>query len=300
MPGLILRGEEELEQVLVHAAREPRTTAVFCDIDGTISPIAPTPAEAKVPDHVRAALATLAPRLGLLAFVTGRAVRDGARMVGLKRAVYIGTHGLELMDGAGLVSTTKEAERYVADVQAVAEKAARASLDRFGIVLENKHVVLAVHYRLAQDLEAAQKAIFAAVIRPARELGLLLTTGKYVVEVRPPLEVSKGSATLELLQVTDAPATPSGPPVEPVYRTALFLGDDVTDVTGFAAVHAWLQARPRSRSGCAVAAVSEETRDQVKEASDVWVAGVEGVYETLRRLLAATSPTGAPRRRGLS
>ena len=42
-------------------------------------------------------LARLAPRVGLLAFVTGREVGDGRDLLPLRGAVYIGNHGLQAL-----------------------------------------------------------------------------------------------------------------------------------------------------------------------------------------------------------
>ena len=52
-------------------------SAVITDIDGTISDIAPTPAEAMVDPGARAALARLVERLAAVAVVSGRAPQDG-------------------------------------------------------------------------------------------------------------------------------------------------------------------------------------------------------------------------------
>ena len=96
--------------------RAPRAGALLCDIDGTISPIVPRPADAAVPAETREVLAALAERLGLVAFVTGRALEDGRRMIPLDGAAYVGTHGLELMTPTAPVQTEPQAERYVAQV----------------------------------------------------------------------------------------------------------------------------------------------------------------------------------------
>src|SRR5215213_7112718 len=69
--------------------------AVASDIDGTVSAIAPTPAEAMVDSGARAALALLAERLAAVAVVSGRAPQDGEAMVGLSELTYVGNHGLE-------------------------------------------------------------------------------------------------------------------------------------------------------------------------------------------------------------
>ncbi len=286
MTGLILHGEERLEEGLAAVALDPAATALFCDIDGTISPIAPRPSDAVVPERQRAALATLTSRLGLLCFVTGRAVLDGARLVRLKNTFYIGTHGLELMDPAGVVQTDPGADPYVPRVQAIVAGLRTAELEALGIVLENKRSVLAAHYRLANDEDAALRAIGQQIVAPARQAGLAVTTGKQVIEVRPPVEVTKGTAALALLGRES-------------YTTAFFLGDDLTDTSGFAALRVWVRNRPE-RAAIGVAAVSDETPARVRETSDVWVDGVSGIAEVLRRLLAATAKQGMAKGRGLS
>lgn len=85
----IISGHEALDAFLSAAAGAPGAAALLCDIDGTISPIAPTPAEAHVPDAFRELLTALVGRIGLVAFVTGRALEDGRRMIPLDGAAYV-------------------------------------------------------------------------------------------------------------------------------------------------------------------------------------------------------------------
>jgi trehalose 6-phosphate phosphatase len=270
----IVRGEETLQACLLDVARAPATVALFCDIDGTISPIAARPADAFVPDRFREVLTGLVPRLGRVAFVTGRAVADGRRMVGVAGATYVGTHGLETMSADGSVQTEPSAERFVAAVQDLVVVANR-ELDGVvpGVVLENKRSVLAIHYRLAPDPDAARHEIVSKVVEPARASGLAVSTGHFLYEVRPPVPVTKGTATRRLLDDGD-------------FIAAIFCGDDLTDVTGFEAVRRWA-ARDARRRGCAVAALTQETPRPVTDEADVCVAATTGIYEVLRRLLAA-------------
>lgn len=271
---LVLGGEEALEACAAATARAPRAAALFCDIDGTISPIVARPADAVVPERFREVLRALIGRLGLVAFVTGRALEDGRRMVGLDGAAYVGTHGLETMDGDGVVRVEPLAERYVDAVQCLATTAAAelaASVP--GVVVENKRTVLAVHYRLAPDADAARHEIVTRLVEPARSQGLAISTGHFLYEVRPPVPVTKGTATRRLLDQDD-------------FVTAVFCGDDLTDVTGFEAVHGWA-TRDARRSACAVAAVTRETPRPVVDEADVTVSGTSGVHAVLRRLLAA-------------
>ena len=270
----IISGHEALESLLRAAAEAPHAAALFCDIDGTISPIASTPGDAHVPPPFQELLARLVARLGLVTFVTGRSLEDGRRMVPLAGAAYVGTHGLEAMTPDGSVTVDPQAERYVATVHEVLEAAERdLDCERLGVVLEDKRTVLAVHYRLAGDPAAARHQILTRVIEPARERGLAIATGHFLFEVRPPLPFTKGSAVRRLLSGGD-------------YFSALSCGDDLTDLTMFAAVRDWGERDARRRT-LVVAAVTDETPPTVTEAADMLVRATPGVHEVLSRLASA-------------
>ena len=272
--GLIIEGGAQLAAAVAAFARAPRAGALFCDIDGTISPIAARPGDAEVPAEFREVLAGLVGRLGLVAFVTGRALEDGRRMIPLDGAAYVGTHGLEVLGPDGAVLTEPQAERYVEQVQEVADAAARElDCEALGVVLENKRTVLAIHYRLAADAAATRHELLQQVVEPARARGLAISTGHFVYEVRPPLPFTKGTATRKLLTAGD-------------YLSALFCGDDLTDATGFDAVHKWGEQDAR-RGACTLAAVTAETPRPVLEGADVLVRATRGVLEALTRLLTA-------------
>lgn len=272
----IISGFAALDALESAAAAAPHAAALFCDIDGTISPIAPTPHEAQVPDATRDLLAKLVTRLGLVAFCTGRSLEDGRRMIPLDGAVYVGTHGLETMTADGVASSDPQAERYVATIREIREAAARElDLEALGIRLEDKRTVLAIHYRLAGDPAAARHAILAHVVEPARTRGLTVATGHLLFEVRPPLPFTKGLAVRRLLDAGD-------------YLSALSCGDDLTDVTMFAAVRDWGERDARRRTA-AVAALTHETPQAVTEAADVLVRATPGVHEVLSRLARAVN-----------
>ncbi len=270
----IISGREALDALLRAAAEAPHAAALFCDIDGTISPIASTPGDAHVPAAFQQLLARLVARLGLVTFVTGRSLEDGRRMVPLDGAAYVGTHGLEAMAPDGSVTTDPQAERYVATIHDVLEAAGRdLDCESLGVVLEDKRTMIAVHYRLAEDPAATRHQILTRVIEPARERGLAIATGHFVFEVRPPLPFTKGSAVRRLLGDGD-------------YLSALSCGDDLTDVTMFATVRDWGERDARRRT-LAVAAVTDETPRTVTEAADMLVRATPGVHEVLSRLATA-------------
>ena len=294
--SLILKGERTLELCLRAVARDPGRSVLFCDIDGTISPIAQTPWEASVSAEFRTLLTRLVTHLGLVAFVTGRDLDGGRRMVDVPGAVYVGTHGLDMLDAHGRRTVDPGAAEWLPTVREMIDLARGAELEPLGVLIEDKGAAFAVHYRLAEDRDAAEAAVLRKVVEPARTRGLWVISGYLAYDLRPPVAVNKGTATERLLAADD-------------YRTALFLGDDLTDCNGFDAVHAWAARSPEkpraetrgtqaaptpqipggSRIGLAAAAVTDETWQEVKAAADVWVAATPGMFEVLRRLLGAAS-----------
>jgi trehalose 6-phosphate phosphatase len=270
---LVLEGDDRLNDCLAAFAAAPGRGALFCDVDGTVSPIALRPADAVVPAETRLVLTRLTARLGLVAFVTGRALEDGRRMVAVPGAAYVGTHGLEVATAGGAVLSAPEAEPYVAAIRDVSERAARdLDCEALGVILEDKRTVLAVHYRLAADPQATRQAVETLVVEPARRRGLAVSTGHFTVEIRPPLAFSKGAAVDRLLAAGQ-------------YDAALMCGDDLTDLTAFEALRAWA-GRDAGRTACAVAAVTAETPASVIAGADVLVRATPGVREVLARLLA--------------
>jgi len=272
----VLRGADKLDEWLRAVARDPRATALFFDIDGTLSPIAPTPADAEVPRPLRRALATLGPRLGLLAFVTGREVGDGRDMIPVRNAVYVGNHGLQTLLPSGEIRIAREALPYVAAVEAATRRARALTEHLPDLYVEDKRLSVVVHYRQAGDAHTAQRFIEHHVAEPARKDGLDVMNGKAAVEVRPPAPVTKGTAVGGLLREHDC-------------ATALFAGDDLTDVTALKALRTWTTGAA-GRQGLGVAVVDDETPSAVRFEADVWLDGTPGVAELLARLVELTEP----------
>jgi trehalose 6-phosphate phosphatase len=100
----------------------------------------------------------------------------------------------------------------------------RAMNGKSGLLLENKELSLALHYRRAPRL-AAYAHRLARSLLPSLGHTFCLQRGKYVVEIRPAGK-DKGAAVLEFMR-------------EPPFRgrTAVFVGDDLTDELGFRTVN---------------------------------------------------------------
>src|SRR5215211_3621492 len=264
----------EVEAVVAACMEVLRQTpsAVVTDIDGTVSAIAPTPAEAMVDPGAKAALALLAERLTAVAVVSGRAPQDGAAMVGLPELIYVGNHGLERI-ARGTPWT-----HPVAAALAEIERAARAAGDVPWLIIENKGVTGTVHYRLAPDQIAAAALLEPLARAAADRHGLRLTLGRMIFEVRPALAVNKGTAIRELARDLDL-------------RGIVFFGDDVTDVDAFRALRELREANEAAT--LRVGVLGPDTSPAVLAEIDISVEGVPACAATLIALAARLAEEAA-------
>jgi trehalose 6-phosphate phosphatase len=265
----------EVEAVVAACMEVLRQTpsAVVTDIDGTVSAIAPTPAEAMVDPGAKAALALLAERLTAVAVVSGRAPQDGVAMVGLPELIYVGNHGLERI-ARGTPWThpvAAAAQPAIAAALAEIESAARAGGDVPWLIIENKGVTGTVHYRLAPDQIAAAALLEPLARAAADRHGLRLTLGRMIFEVRPALAVNKGTAIRELAQDLGL-------------RGVVFFGDDVTDVDAFRALRELREAGDAAT--LRVGVLGPDTSPAVLAEIDISVDGVPACAATLIALAA--------------
>ena len=85
-------------QLQLQTVLAQRPFGIAFDIDGTLSPIAPTPDEARIYPGVLSLLER-AKKHAHIAILTGRSIDDGAGMLNIDGLTYIGTHGLEWSEG---------------------------------------------------------------------------------------------------------------------------------------------------------------------------------------------------------
>jgi trehalose 6-phosphate phosphatase len=248
-------------------ARQP--LAVATDFDGTISQIAPTPAQAKVHPGCRKSLEELSHILPLVAIASGRPAEDVRRLVGLDSVVYIGNHGLERWE-RGELHVEASASKRVGEIKKIAE-IARGALTCPGLVFEDKGTAAAVHYRLAPDPELAREEAGFLLRKLAAGTGVKVVEGRRVIELRPDPQISKGTALFDLLKRYQL-------------GSAIYAGDDVTDADAFAGLRRWSSAG--DRSAVAVAIGSAELPQALREGADLVLAGVEGWAGFLEKLAA--------------
>lgn len=189
--------------------------ALFFDFDGTLAPLAATPAAVLLDPAVPARLRALAERLGgAVALLSGRPVGEIDHFLKPLLMPVAGVHGAERRGHDGFL-------RRVATPDLRAARAAVEPLVRADprLQLESKPGAMALHYRAAPEREDDCIAAMAEAER--RVAGMTLLCGKMVVELKP-RRAGKGLALRSFLD--ERPFR---------LRRPWMFGDDVTDETAF-------------------------------------------------------------------
>ena len=192
--------------------------ALFLDVDGTLVEIESEPGAVHVPEPLCRILAELQVAAdGALALVSGRSLHQLDRLFSPLRLSAAGLHGLERRN---LRTETVRAKPDPELFDHARNRLGDFAAQHRGILLEDKGLTLALHYRNAPELREAA----AEAVREVLEHGggaLVLLEGKMVFELKPP-GADKGHAIAAFM---------GEPPFKG--RQPVFAGDDVTDEAGF-------------------------------------------------------------------
>jgi trehalose 6-phosphate phosphatase len=242
---------------------------LFSDLDGTLAPIELTPEAVQISSRNLELLDAFAEELPLVALISGRRAASLQARVGLPGITYVGNHGLEhWVDGT--VEVLPEAEAYLDALQSAMHELEQ--LHAAGVRVENKGATLSFHYRQAADPDAFAAENAEKIAEIVRTHGLVLFQGKRVFEVRPPIEVDKGTAFGELVKEAELDA-------------AIFLGDDISDMNALRAAQ-----QLRAKGSCnawGVGVQSEDAPEALAEAADFLALGVDDVESLLEWMLLA-------------
>ena len=193
-----------------------RNTALLLDIDGTLLDMAPSPERVVVPHTLVRALERIALDLsGALAFVSGRSLASIDRLFAPFRPAAIGAHGAEIRGATGRVMRARPVPARVRTL--FAQLAASTP----GLLLEDKAVGLALHYRAAPQAWPMLKAAIEKNAGLFADEDIHVQFGKAVIDARP-FGVDKGTAVQRLARQQPFAG-----------RAILFGGDDTTDLDVF-------------------------------------------------------------------
>lgn len=194
------------------------------DYDGTLTRIAPTPSQARLSPQAKLVLRRLSRRPNItVVVISGRALVDLKRMVGLRNLGYAGNHGLELWwrRKRRTVKIPGAVEKALSTVKRILRKVGR---DFDGVIMENKGLSLSLHYRpvKAKDLTRLKEEFWNRVMPFVRSGTIRVVKGKRVLDVRPNVPWTKGHAALWFMKTL---ASASCLPI--------YIGDDQTDEDAF-------------------------------------------------------------------
>ena len=245
------------------------------DIDGTLAPIVDHASDAHVPESTRQLLIAVARRYGLVACVTGRRASEARAMVSIGSINYLGSHGVELLR-AGWTEAVLDAgvADWVRRIHEFGRESDTADTRKRRVRLEDKGPIVAFHWRGAPDEDAAKAAV-DAIAQRAQAAGLRTHWWRNVLELRPPVKIDKGSGILRLLKEV-------GPEID----SALYVGDDTTDIDAFRAL-ASLFEEGRLERALRVGVQSDEGPSEINDEADFVVDGPQGVRELLTLLSGA-------------
>jgi len=197
--------------------------AYFFDVDGTLIDLADTPAAVRVSETLRQLLQALYQCTGgALALMSGRPIVeiDAWFPPPNVQLPVAGQHGAERRNATGRATRHEPTQ----DLTPVRRRLAQAIFDKPGLLLEDKGLSLALHYRRIPGLAGFVHQTMEALL-PDLHGDYCLQQGKSVVELKPAGR-DKGRSLLEFM-------------AEPPFagRTPVFVGDDATDEFGFATVN---------------------------------------------------------------
>ena len=199
---------------------DPASTAFFLDCDGTLAAIVDQPDAACLEPDILNCLEILHQVTGgALAIVSGRSILQLDAMLSPLVLPLAGVHGIERRDGGGTI--------YRPNYDAAAVNQIGLEVDGFaaqhvGLVSEVKSASVALHYRMRPELEAEGLTLMSQIA--SRHSDFRLLRGKMVAELSASHR-TKGDAIDDFMQ--EQPFNG---------RLPIFVGDDVTDEDGFAAI----------------------------------------------------------------
>jgi trehalose 6-phosphate phosphatase len=181
-------------------------------------------------------------------------------------ALY-GLYGLEVVTG-GVVHTDPVAESWIPAIQ-TAIRDARAELPA-AVYIEDKRVSVSLHYR---EHPEHQSAVDQWAQAKAAQLGLIEQHGRMVAELKPPVEIDKG--TVLRAQLADL-------------SVGWYFGDDISDAKGFLALRERMQADPDFLAVC-VAVHNTETGHELERQADFTLSGPVAMPEFLTTAVSVMS-----------
>jgi len=195
-----------LPEALLPLAQDPGHSALCLDFDGTLSAIVEDPTAARPWPGVPDLLARLAARFAVVAVISGRPPAFLHQVLG-------SPVGVRLIGLYGLGQVGPDARPWASVITDIAAEAKAEAPS--GVYVEPKGLTVTLHWRQAPEA-SAWAAAFAA--RQEQQRGVRLYGGRLSLELRPALDVDKGTVVRSLADGM---------------RALAVFGDDLGDLPAF-------------------------------------------------------------------
>ncbi len=218
-----------LDDKTIHVVASSPNLLICLDYDGTLTPIVSRPFLARLHPRARIILKKLSKMPGVkIVIMSGRALGDLEKQVGLKGLGYVGNHGLERNLG-GHPEIDSHAIQLRGFILKLTDALKRAMKNVPAVLIENKTYSATVHYRnLSPSAVAKARRIFRDVWSNfSAKIFFKIRPGKKVWEIRPRRGCSDKGRALQLILRSLTPAQRKG-------LTTVCVGDDKTDEDAFA------------------------------------------------------------------
>jgi len=248
----------------------PERAGIFTDFDGTLSRIVDKPSDARPIEGAREVLDRLAERFALVSVVSGRAAAQLLDWLGRDVEIW-GVHGAETV-ADGRVLLAQRARPYLDLMSDVLEEARSgvAAIGIDGVLVEDKTVMVGLHFRAAQDVERARAELDVLADELVMKFGLQRAAGRLAFEVRPPETFTKEDVVLRRAH-------------EARLDAVLFAGDDRVDLPAFEALDA---LRAEGVHTLRVAVASDEAPAELMDRADIVVDGPAGTVRFFEGLVS--------------
>lgn len=247
-PAISAIGATARPVIRLAAVLARRPSALFVDIDGTLSPLVPNPADAVVLPRCRTALRRLVSHVDVLCVLTGRPADVAWRMIGIDQALYVGNHGIDLWREGELLRFNG-VEKHLPRVARAFEHLRFALANVAGIIFEEKGIGFAIHFRAVPE---SAPAVLDVARRIALRHGLVVHVRSHHVEVRVPVEGDKGTALQSVAETHGL-------------KGIVVMGDDEVDGTAFRSAREYAAS---TEGSALIVTVGEHMRGEADVALD--------------------------------
>jgi len=180
----------------------------------------------------------------------------------------VGVHGMEWMEEEPRIDP--EVLPHLPTIERAREELGAALPGLPGVTLEDKLITVSLHFREVPGEEDEALRLAGGLAKGlAMRLGLKVRRGRMTVELRPPVDIDKGTVLIRLAAAWRL-------------RRALYAGDDLTDVDAFRGLRYMM--KEGGFEGVAVAVLSPEVPIELEAVADLTVDGPDGLLDLLSRL----------------